>query len=101
MSHVKDSIKDKPKEATGFIQIKVIIDGYIDYYNNGRCRWQLAKLSPNKYYQFCITGEYPLAVANPPSAPIAKKSRRGLKKSMNPTAERKRGQGTPGQPLIE
>ena len=71
--HMKDSVKDKLKEATGFVQIKEIIDDYIDYYNNDRYQWQLAKLAPNEYYQFCITGEYPLAVANPPSAPIAEK----------------------------
>lgn len=71
--HMKDSIKDKLKQATEFIQIKAIVDDYMDYYNNDRYQWQLAKLSPNEYYQFCITGEYPLAVANPPSAPIAEK----------------------------
>lgn len=70
---MKDSIKDKLKKATEFDQIKVIVDDYIDYYNNDRYQWNLAKLSPNEYYHFCITGEYPLAVANPPSPPIAKK----------------------------
>lgn len=71
---MKDSVKDKLREATEFIQIKAVVDDYIDYYNNDRYQWQLAKLSPNEYYQFCITGEYPLAVANPPSAPIAEKN---------------------------
>ena len=71
--HMKDSIKDKLKKATEFDQIKVIVDDYIDYYNNDRYQWNLANLSPNEYYHFCITGEYPLAVANPPSPPIAKK----------------------------
>lgn len=30
-------------------------------------------MSPNEYYQFCIMGEYPLAVADPLFAPIAEK----------------------------
>ncbi len=34
--HMKDSVKDDLKEATEFIQIKVIVDDYIDYYNNDR-----------------------------------------------------------------
>lgn len=71
--HMKDSIKDKLKEATEFIQVKAIVDDYIDYYNNERYQWQLAKLSPNEYYQFCVTGEYSLAVVNPPLPPTAEK----------------------------
>lgn len=71
--HMKDSIKNKLKEATEFIQVKAIVDDYIDYYNNDRYQWHLAKLSPNEFYQFCVTGEYPLAVTNPPSVPIAEK----------------------------
>lgn len=71
--HMKDSIKDKLKKATEFVQIKAIVDDYMDYYNNDRYQWQLAKLSPNEYYQFCIAGEYPLTVVNPPSPPVAEK----------------------------
>ena len=37
-----------------------IIDDYMDYYNNDRGQWQLSKLSPNEYYEYCITGKYPL-----------------------------------------
>ena len=43
-----------------FDQVKAIIDDWIDYYNNDRYQWQLAKLSPNEYYQYITTGEYPL-----------------------------------------
>ena len=71
--HMKDSIKEKLKEATGFDQVKAIVDDYIDYYNNERYQWHLAKLSPNEYYQFCITGEYPLKIDNPPEPPAAEK----------------------------
>ena len=31
----------------------------MDYYNNNRCQWDLAKLSPNEYYHYITTGEYP------------------------------------------
>ena len=41
-----------------------IIDDWIDYYNNDRYQWELAKLSPNEYYQYITTGEYPLPVAS-------------------------------------
>jgi hypothetical protein len=32
----------------------------MDYYNNERYQWQLAKLSPNEYYEYITTGVYPL-----------------------------------------
>lgn len=71
--HMKDSIRQKLKEATEFEQVKAIVDDYIDYHNNVRYQWELAKLSPNEYYQFCITGEYPLKIPDPPDPPAAKK----------------------------
>jgi hypothetical protein len=39
----------------------------MDYYNNDRYQWDLAKLSPNEYYHYITTGAYPqgaLAPAN-------------------------------------
>ena len=29
------------------------------YYNQDRCQWDLAKLSPNEFYEYISTGEYP------------------------------------------
>ncbi len=56
--HMKDEIDvSKCKE---FIEVKKIIDDWIDYYNNERYQWQLAKLSPNEYYEYITTGIYPL-----------------------------------------
>lgn len=40
--------------------VKEIIDDWINYYNNERYQWNLAKLSPNEYYEYIITGIYPL-----------------------------------------
>ena len=35
------------------------IDDWMDYYNNDRYQWDLAKLSPNEYYDYLTTGIYP------------------------------------------
>lgn len=56
--HMKDEIDLSGCEA--FIQVKSIIDDWMEYYNNERYQWQLAKLSPNEYYQYITTGRYPL-----------------------------------------
>lgn len=71
--HMKDHIKGHLTECTEFTQVKHIVDDYIDYYNNERYQWKLAKLSPNEFYEFCITGEYPINVPNPPVAPLPEK----------------------------
>lgn len=66
--HMKDEI-DLSKCIT-FEEVKFIIDDWIDYYNNERYHWELAKLSPNEYYQFVTTGIYPLPVIHPPKSPV-------------------------------
>lgn len=57
---MKDEIMDKIALAESFADAKAIVDDYMDYYNNDRGQWQLAKLTPNEFYQYCITGIYPL-----------------------------------------
>lgn len=56
--HMKDEIDIS--NCTTFEQVKLIIDDWIDYYNNDRYQWQLAKLSPNEFYTYLTTGIYPL-----------------------------------------
>lgn len=56
--HMKDEI-DLSKCKT-FEEVKIIIDDWMDYYNNERYQWNLAKLSPVEYYKYITTGEYPL-----------------------------------------
>ena len=56
--HMKDEV-DISRCAV-FQEVKTIIDDWLDYYNNERYQWQLAKLSPNEYYQYITTGNYPL-----------------------------------------
>jgi len=41
------------------------VDDWVDYYNNERYQWGLAKLSPNEFYQYIKTGIYPLGGAAP------------------------------------
>lgn len=56
--HMKDEI-----DVSGckkYRDIKVIIDDWMDYYNKSRYQWQLAKLSPDEYYEYVVTGIYPL-----------------------------------------
>lgn len=68
--HMKDHIKLKLNSCTEFGQVKALIDDYIDYYNKERYQWQLAKLSPDEFYQFITTGIYPLPIKNAPSVEI-------------------------------
>ena len=45
--------------------VKAAVDDWMEYYNNERYQWQLAKLSPNEYYEYCISGRYPLCIPEP------------------------------------
>lgn len=56
--HMKDEID--VSGCTKYREVKTIIEDWIDYYNNERYQWQLAKLSPNEYYRYITTGIYPL-----------------------------------------
>lgn len=79
--HMKDHIKDRLAAAKNFAQVKAIVDDYIDYYNNDRYQWHLAKLSPNEYYGFVTTGVYPLNVSKVPELPPIKKAPEDLGKT--------------------
>lgn len=76
--HMKDHIRQKLSECQTFSEVKLIIDDYIDYYNNRRYQWQLAKLSPNEYYNFVTTGVYPLDIPNVPAIPVISKDAKNL-----------------------
>ena len=56
--HMKEEIDFS--SCRKYRDVKAIIDDWMDYYNNDRYQWQLAKLSPNEYYKYIITGIYPL-----------------------------------------
>lgn len=40
--------------------VKGLIDGYMNMYNTQRYQYGLAGLTPNEYYQYCMTDIYPL-----------------------------------------
>lgn len=56
--HMKDEID--LSNCKEFMEVKEIIEDWMDYYNNERYQWNLAKLSPNEYYEYITTGIYPL-----------------------------------------
>ena len=60
--HMKDEIRDYIKAAGSFSAVKAVVDDWIDYYNNDRYQWELAKLSPCEYYRYRTTGIYPLQI---------------------------------------
>lgn len=71
--HMKDHLMERIEDAKRFDQVKFAVDDYMDYYNNERYVWDLAYLSPNEYYQFVITGRYPLEIPHLPKPPVIKK----------------------------
>ena len=58
--HMKDEIHIN--KCNTFHELKQEVDNYMDYYNNERYQWDLAKLSPNDYFKYIETGEYPIKV---------------------------------------
>lgn len=57
--HMKDEID--LSVCSTFDQVKIVIDDWVDYFNNDRYQWQLAKLAPNEYYRYLLSGCYPLS----------------------------------------
>ena len=41
-------------------EILAVITDWIEYYNKDRYQWNLARLSPQEYYQYEMTGVYPI-----------------------------------------
>lgn len=68
--HMKDELGNLSNILT-FSVLSTKIDDYMDYYNNERYQWDLAKLSPNQYAAFIETGVYPLAhLVKTPDLPV-------------------------------
>ena len=59
---MKDELANVSTQWTSFEDAKHSIDDWIDYYNNDRYQWDLAKLSPNEYYDYLATGVYPILI---------------------------------------
>jgi len=58
--HMKDEIDISWCRA--FEEIHKVISDWTDYYNNERYQWDLARLAPKEYYEYLVTGEYPLTI---------------------------------------
>lgn len=56
--HMKDEIDISSCKT--YEEVVTIIDNYMRYYNKDRYQWGLAKLSPDEYYKYTQTGEYPI-----------------------------------------
>lgn len=54
--HMKDELS--LDSCRNFSDVKLKIDDYMDYYNNDRYQWGLAKLSPNQFAEYIRTGDY-------------------------------------------
>ena len=65
--HMKDEIDLSHCETHQ--HVSAVIDDWVDYYNNDRYQWGLAKLSPNEYYEYVISDVYPLERV-PPDRPM-------------------------------
>jgi len=58
--HMKDELNIR--KDMHFEEVRAEVDDWIDYYNNDRYQWGLAKLSPQEFYEYLMTGEYPLEI---------------------------------------
>lgn len=59
--HMKDELELKQKKWSTFSEVQADIDNWIDYYNTERYQWNLEKLSPDEFYNYTMTGIYPLS----------------------------------------
>ena len=98
--HMKDHISEKLADCTEFLEVRAIVDDYMDYYNNRRYQWELAKLAPNEFYKFYTTGIYPLDIPNKPDPPIPSKSADELGEGME-SRDSTPDAPAPGQPLTK
>ena len=59
--HMKEELKPYISGWETLQEAKKTIDDWMDYYNNERYQWDLAKLSPSQFYNYYTTGVYPLS----------------------------------------
>ena len=66
--HMKDEIAGLISCCQNYERVMEVVDDWIDYYNNDRGQWDLKKLTPREYYQYSLTGVYPLPVYCKPNS---------------------------------
>lgn len=54
--HMKEDVDFEGKTHE---EITLVVNDWMDYYNNDRFQWKLSKLSPNEYWTYVTTGKYP------------------------------------------
>ena len=57
---MKEELKPYISDWATLQEAKETIDDWMDYYNNERFQWDMAKLSPSQFYNYHTTGIYPL-----------------------------------------
>ena len=62
--HMKDEIKRVISKYERFEDVITKVDDWIDYYNNDRGQKSLKNLTPAEFYQYSLTGVYPLPFYN-------------------------------------
>ena len=65
--HMKDDIAEHIADCETFEEMVPAIADFMDYYNKDRYQWELLKLSPDEYYEYLVTGVYPLPLYDPDS----------------------------------
>lgn len=60
LGHMKDEIGKYIEITSTYDGLEKVINNYMDYYNNERYQYKLAKLSPNEFFEYYKTGNYPL-----------------------------------------
>lgn len=60
--HMKDELRKQLKTWNCIDDVQAAIDDWMDYYNNDRYQMGLNKMSPNEYYEFITTGNYPASM---------------------------------------
>lgn len=58
--HMKDEIGELVANCKTFEEVRIVVDDWMDYYNNDRYQWDLEKLSPKEYYEYQLSVVYPL-----------------------------------------
>lgn len=58
--HMKDELRLSGSETHAELIVRV--NHWVNYYNNDRPQWELAKLTPNEYYEYTKSKLYPLVL---------------------------------------
>lgn len=72
--HMKDEIKELLPSCRNYQDVKALLEEQIEYYNTARYQIKLAKLSPDQFYEYKMTGVYPIAGVKIPKTLVGSKT---------------------------